>query len=332
MADFKLPDPKKGAGRVLGLGLLAGVGLMTYYFILPFLLTIVWGTIQLAVGIVVAAVLLYILMNPSFWKRLRIILDTLGEILFRGFVEMNPFTIMELQVNKSEDDREDLKKQTEKLKGQEDKLKTQLLEEEKIMKLAVEKIEICKKRVRSNPSDFEAPMELESATNEWNNSNDFIEKVSPIYHDITKLVSIVDRAYIKSGFALKDARNTIRKQRATYEAVTTGDKAMKRALRAFTGDPDMNKAGAIALEALKKDISNKVGAIKNSIQLTSQIMNERDLNDAAKVNLAVKKAEELDLDATFQVVSSVLHSSPELSRIPEASKVSKNNKYLDQLK
>jgi hypothetical protein len=313
MAEFKLPDPKKTSGKVLGLLVLAGLGLLTYAFILPFLLTVVWGTIQLAIGALVLAVLGYILTNPRFWKRLRIILDTFGEMLFKGFVEMNPFNILELQLKKAEEDREQLKVQGEKLKGQQNKLETSLIEEEKARALAAEKMNLLKVRSEQNPQDFEIPLQLESATNDWTNSNDYIEKVSPICLDITKLTEIVDKAYRKSGYALKDARNTVIKQRATYDAVTTGSNAMKKALLAFSGDPEMNRAGAIALEALKKDISNKVGIIKNSIQLTNQLMNERDLNDAAKVSMAVKKAQELDVDGGFRI--------PEPSVIPETIKL-----------
>lgn len=321
MAEFKLPDPKRTSGKVLGLGLLIGGGLLLYKFLLPFLLSIVWGTVELAIGSVIAAVLLYILTNPTFWRRLRIILDTLGEILFRGFVEMNPFTIMELQLSKTEKDITDLQVQAEKLKAQEDHLNQELANEERALQLANEKINITKRRVNTNPEDVDASLELESATNDWSNSKDFIEKVGPVRDDISKLVVFVDKAYRKAGYALKDARNTVKQQRRTWEAVTAGSNAMKKALRAFSGDPEMNKAGAIALDALKKDISAKVGVIKNSIQLTSQLMNQRDLNDAAKVSLAVQQAEKIDLGKLEIKV-------PE--RIP-VTQSSVGNKYLKQL-
>ena len=326
MPEYKLPDPKKGAGKVLGLGLLVGGGLLFYYYLLPFLLTIVWGTVQLAIGAIVAGILLYILFSPKFWKRTGIILEALGELLFRGFIEMNPFTIMELQINRSEKDREDLKVQIERLKGQEDKLNQDLIAEQKNFELAAEKMTLCQKKIERNPNDYEAPMELESATNDWSNSKTFIESVTPVHKDIKNLVTILDKAYRKSEYALKDARNTVRKQRATYEAVTAGSGAMKKALRAFTGDPEVNKAAGIALEALKRDISNKIGTIKNSIELTSRLMNERDLNDAAKVSLALKQAETLDAD--FQVVSTVVNN-PELQRIPATGQ---QNRWLDTLK
>lgn len=316
MAEFKLPDPKKTYGKVTGMLLLGGFGLAFYYFLLPILLTIVWGTVQLVVGFVVLLFLLYILLNPTFWKRCKIILDALGEMIFSKFVEMNPFVIMELQIDKSDEDRKQLQIQCEKLKGQEAKLRQSLNEEKEALELAAKKIELLKPRIASNPSDFEAPMQLESATNDWSNSNDYITKVLPVHSDIVQLIIILDKAYVKSGYALKDARNTIKKQRATYEAVTTGDQAMKKALRAFTGDPELNKAGDIALEALKKDISNKVGAIKNSIKLTTEIMNERDLNDAAKISLAVQKAQQID--ASFEVVSTTINN-PEVVKLPAST-------------
>lgn len=326
MPEYKLPDPKKGAGKALGLGLIAGVGLLAYYYLLPFLLTIVWGTVQLAIGSIVAGILLFILLSPKFWKRTGIILEALGELLFRGFVEMNPFAIMELQINRSEKDREDLKTQIERLKGQEDSLKQSLAAEKDSFKLSAEKMTLCQTRITKNPTDFEAPMELESATNDWSNSKTFIESVTPVYTDIQNLVIILDKSYRKSEYALKDARNTVRKQRATYEAVTAGSGAMKKALRAFTGDPEINKAASIALEALKKDISNKIGTIKNNIEITSRLMNERDLNDAAKVSLALKQAEAVD--ANFEVVSTVINN-PDLQRIPTTGQ---ENRWLKQLK
>lgn len=327
MADFKLPDPKGVSGKVLGVGLALLLGFLGYTLLLPWLLTVVWGTVQLAIGIVAVTILGYILTSGKFWKRTKIILDTLGEIAFGWFINMNPFTIMEMQLDRSEQDREQLKRQAEKLKAQEDKLKSSLQTENETMQMAIEKISICKQQLKKNPQDDETKYALESATTDFTNSKDFIDKVSPVAGDISRLVTFVDKAYRKSGYALKNARNTVAKQRATYEAVTAGNSAMKRALRAFTGDPEMNRAGAKALEALKSDIAQKVGAIRNSIQLTSQIMNEQDLEDAAKVNLAANQVEKLNIDSTFDYVQSV-----ELPGKIPANIGNKPNKYLDELK
>jgi hypothetical protein len=326
MSDFKLPDPKKNAGRVLGLGVLGGLGLLTYSYILPWLNKVVWGTVELMIGAVAVGVIGYILLSPKFWKRTRIILDTFGEILFKGFIEMNPFTILTLQLDKAEKDRNELLEQSKRLKGQEANLAIQITEHKVSMREAAAEMEICKKRLASDPTNEDVQMALESSSVTFVNSKDFVDSVSPILTDIRRLTEFADKAYRKSGNALKNARTTIAMQRAKYEAVTAGSSAMKKALRAFTGDTEMNKAGAIALDKLRIDIANKVGTIKTCLQATSNIMNERDLKDAAKVALAVETADRLNIDATFEYVPTMV-DGPDAIQLP-----GRTNKYLETLK
>jgi hypothetical protein len=312
----------------MGLGVLAVLGLVTYAYILPFLNKVVWGTAQLAIGIGVASVLLYILTSKKFWVRTRMIIDTLGEILFSKFIEMNPFTILQLQLDKAEKDREDLLSQNKLLQGQQSKLSGQLEESKTNMRISAQEVEICQKRLRANPQDEDAALALETATITFNNSKDFVDTVQPIYSDIGKLVTFTEKAYRKSGNALKNARTTIIMQKAKYDAVTAGSSAMKKALRAFTGDPEMNKAGSIALEKLRTDIANKVGVIRTTIKATSDIMNERDLRDAAKVNLATQTVESLNIDSSLDYTPSV----EIMTSASNVGKVENKNKYLDYLK
>jgi len=326
MAEFKLPDPKKTSGRVLGIGVLGALGLVVWYYLVPFLAAMAWNTVSLAVACVIVGILGTILLSPTFWKRMSMILQALGNILFGWFIEMNPFTILEMQLDKSEDDRQELFKQAGKLKAQEAKLKEQLDLENETMTLAAKKMEICKAQLRAKPQDENTGYELESASNDFTNSKDFIDKVGPIAGDITRLVTFADKAFRKSGYALKNAKSTVQKQRAAYEAVTAGSNATSKASRAFTGDPEMNKAADIALNKLKSDIAEKIGTIKNCIAETSSIMNERDLNDAAKVQLAADKIELLNIDQTFDYVSQV----EMVGQIPTT--VNQGNKWLDTLK
>lgn len=325
MADFKLPDPKKTSGRVMGLGFAAGLGLVVWYYLVPFLKTMAWDTVSLAIACVVLGIMGSIFLSPKFWKRLNIILEALGSMLFGMFVEMNPFTILQLQLDKSEEDRRELFKQVSKLKSQEVKLSDQLVSEDANMKIAAKKVELCKEALRKNPTDEQLGYDLEAATTDYVNSKDFIEKVGPIAADINRLVKYAEKAHRKSGYALQNAKSTLVKQRAAYEAVTAGQTAMTKALRAFTGDPEMNKAAEIALNKLKNDIADKIGTIKNCISETSKLMNERDLNDAAKVSLAVKNMESIDIDKKFDYISYV-EATP--AHIPATT----GNKWLETLK
>ncbi len=326
MAEFKVPDPKKTSGKVMGLLLLAGVGLLAWSYVVPFLATVVWNTVSLAIGCGVVGILGMILLSKKFWKRLNIILQALGTMIFGAFIEMNPFTILELQLEQSEKDRAELFKQKGKLEAQKSKLDSQLSEEQSTMELAAEKMELCKQKIQSNPSDQTLSLDLQSASVDWSNSKDFIDKVAPIAGDISRLVAHAEKAYVQSGYALKNAKSTLSKQRAAYDAVTAGSNAMSRALKAFTGDPEMNNAAGIALRKLQTDIADKVGTIKNCIAETSKLMNERDLNDAAKVSLAVKNMEQLGIDQKFD--------SGYVSQIGQTGNIAlpAANKWVDTLK
>lgn len=331
MADFKLPDPKKGTGKILGLGLLAAGGLMIYWYLLPFLLTIVWGTVELAIGIAVASVLAWILLSKKFWVRTRMILEALGEIMFKGFVEMNPFTILTMSLDKAEKEREELMEQNKLLQGQESKLYAQVKQQQQLMRESAEEVKIVQDKLRKNPVDEDAALALETSTTNFNNAKDFVDTVAPIHADIQKLVVFTEKAYRKSGNSLKNAKNTVLMQKAKYEAVTAGRNALSKAWKAFTGDPEMNKAAGIALAKLQTDIANKVGAIRTTLKATSDIMNERDLKDAAKVSLAAQTVEQLNIDQTFDYVPSV-ETLTGGSVTSQTQGEIKKNKYIDYLK
>lgn len=321
MAEFKIPDNKKGAGQIIGIAL---IGLIAY-FVFPILTTMMWNLTNMLWTGAIAVVSCMILLSKKFWSRLNIILSALGSALFGWIIEMNPFAILNEQLDRSEKDREELFKQAGKLKAQEASLKEQLDTESSKMQLAGKKITLCNDRIAKNSLDEDASYALESSTVEFTNSKDFIDKVGPIKSDISRLITFADKAYKKSGYALENARSTLKSQKAQYEAVTAGQSAMSKALRAFTGNPDMNKAGEIALAKLKTDIASKIGTIKNCIAETSKLMNERDLNDAAKVSLAADNMAKLNIDSIdyAEVVSTQTNNIP----VPQAQ-----NKWLDTLK
>lgn len=326
MENFKLPnDPKKASGYIVGLLLLAAVGLVAYSYLLPWLLTIVWGTVQLGIGIAVAAVLGYILLSKKFWKRTKIILDGIGQLMFGWLVEMNKWAILNNQIESAEKDREEVMEANKRLQGQQSGLATQLSENQRLLEQSAEEVNICKRRLQKDSNDEQAALDLESSTVTFTNAKDFIDGVQPIYNDISRLVEFTDKAYRKSGNALKNAKTTLKMQKAKYDAVMAGSSAMTKALRAFSGDSDMNAAAAIALAKVQKDIVNMTGTIRTTIKATSDLMNEKDLRDAAKVNLAAKTIENLNIDATFEYVPAV-DTITAATNIP---KVERKNRYLN---
>ncbi len=322
-------DAKKFWGTFIMLVILGGLAVLFYIYVLPFLLSVVWGTVQLIIGIAVAIVLLMIVTNPKFWRGIRYFSEAIAQGLLGWAIEMNPWNILNLQVEQAEKDREQLRKHSEKLKAQETSLQQQLEQNERNLRQAAEEIRLCQARLQKNPNDFDTQLALETSTTNFNNAKDFIDAVKPVANDVKNLVVFADKAYRKSGVALLNSKNTIKIQKAKYDAVTTASATMSKAMKAFTGNADLNSDADIAIEKIRQDVASKIGGIRSAIQITSQAMNAQDLRDAAKVSIAAKTATQLDVDKTFNYSDSIQSSA---ANIPDTDKGDGRNKYLDMLK
>jgi hypothetical protein len=329
-SNFELPkwDAKKTWGTIMAVIILGGLAVLFYIYILPFLLTMVWGTVQLVIGIAIALVLLMILTNPKFWRGIRYFSEAVAQATLGWAIEMNPWNILNLQVEEAEKDREQLKIHGEKLKAQESSLQLQLEENERNLRQAQAEVKICQAKLQKNPDDFDTQLALETSATNFNNAKDFIDSVKPVENDVRNLVVFADKAYRKSGVALLNSKNTIKIQKAKYDAVTTASATMSKAMKAFTGNTDLNSDADRAIQKIREDVANKIGGIKSAIQITSQAMNAQDLKDAAKVSIAAQTATQLDVDKTFNYSDSIQSSA---AKIEDAGTDKKDgrNKYLD---
>jgi hypothetical protein len=330
-SNFELPtwDAKKTWGTIMAIVILGGLALLFYIYILPFLLKIVWGTVELIVGIAIAIVLLMILTSKKFWRGMRYFSEAIAQAILGWAIEMNPWNILNLQVEQAEKDRDQLRIHGQKLKAQETSLQLQLEENEKNLRQAQEEVKICQAKLQKKPDDFDTQLALETSSTNFTNAKDFIDAVKPVANDVANLVVFADKAYRKSGVALLNSKNTIKIQKAKYDAVTTASATMGKAMKAFTGNPDLNSDADKAIQKIREDVANKIGGIKSAIQITSQAMNAQDLKDAAKVSIAAQTATQLDVDRTFNYSDSIQSSA---GSIEDSNKEDSRNKYLDFFK
>ncbi|MCW3105858.1 MAG: hypothetical protein JWQ09_364 [Segetibacter sp.] len=329
-STFELPkdDPKKTWGTIMTFVILGGLALLFYIYVLPFLLSVVWGTVQLIIGIAVAIFLLMILTNAKFWRGIRYFSEAIAQGTLGWAIEMNPWNILNLQIEQAEKDREQLRIHGEKLKAQETSLQLQLEENERNLRQAQEEVKICQAKLQRTPDDFDTQLALETSATNFNNAKDFIDAVKPVANDVKNLVVFADKAYRKSGVALLNSKNTIKIQKAKYDAVTTASATMGKAMKAFTGNTDLNTDAETAIAKIRQDVANKIGGIKSAIQITSQAMNAQDLKDAAKVSIAAQTANQLDVDRTFNYSDSIQSSAAKIEDVASGVNDGKN-KYLD---
>ncbi len=324
-------DAKKTWGSIMTFIILGGLAVLFYIYVLPYLVAMVWGTIQLVVGIAIALVLLMIFTNPKFWRGMRYFSEAVAQGTLGWAIEMNPWNILNLQIEQAEKDRDQLRIHGEKLKAQDSSLQLQLQENERNLRQAQEEVKICQARLAKNPDDFDTQLALETSATNFNNAKDFIDAVKPVSNDVENLVVFADKAYRKSGVALMNSKNTIKIQKAKYDAVTTASATMGKAMKAFTGNTDLNSDADQAIQKIRQDVANKIGGIKSAIQITSQAMNAQDLKDAAKVSIAAQTATQLDVDRTFNYSDSVQSSAAGIENIDQREDGGKN-RYMDYLK
>jgi predicted nucleic-acid-binding protein len=336
--NFKLPNRDglaKTSGGIFKLLIIGVIGFAAYVYLLPFLIGIAIGTIEFFITATVALFLLWILTKPKFWRALNYYSQWIAEKLLNMAIEMNPFQILTNQVEQAERDREDIKKQADILRGQQSKLQNDVDTNDKLMKQSAQEIHIIQQKAGDPKIQVDSDrmdnlnLEMETSTNNYNNAKDYIESVKPILDSIDKLVTFADKAYRKSGNALANAKSTIRIQKDKYDAVTTGSRAMSKAEAAFTGRADLNQDAEKALEFLRKDIGNKIGSIKGAIQITSQIMDHKDLADAAKAQSAAANAESFNLDDKFKYSDTLTNT---VSPLGIKASTSSSNDYIDFLK
>jgi hypothetical protein len=327
---FELPkgDARKTWGTIMTFILFGGLALLFYIYVLPFLLSVVWGTVQLIIGIAVAVFLLMILTNAKFWRGIRYFSEAVAQGTLGWAIEMNPWNILNLQIEQAEKDREQLRVHGEKLKAQEASLQLQLEENERNLRQAQAEVKLCQAKLQKAPDDFDTQLALETSATNFNNAKDFIDAVKPVSNDVKNLVVFADKAYRKSGVALLNSKNTVKIQKAKYDAVTTASATMGKAMKAFTGNTELNSDAETAITKIRQDVANKIGGIKSAIQITSQAMNAQDLKDAARVSIAAQTANQLDVDKTFNYSDSIQTSAVKIENSGSGSNDGKN-KYLD---
>ena len=333
-SDFSLPkwDSKRISTAFIGIVLLCGLGFLFYTFILPWLLTIVWGTVQLIIGVVVAVFLLGIVTSGKFWRGMHYLCEGIARWTLGLVIEMNPFNILYLQVENAEKEREQLKIQGDKLKAQQQSLMMQVDDNNKTMQQSAAEIKILKDRLAKSPDNFDSQLQLQTSSTNFTNAKEFIDQVNPLLNDINKLVDFTDKAYKKSGVELLNAKNTIKIRKATYDAVTTGSMAMKKAMSAFFGKSALNNDADKALEVLRNDIAKKIGTIKSAISITNDVMNQNDLRDAAKISLAAQTALKFETDANYDYPGGTEKDSSAINLDANQISTSSDNKYIDFLK
>jgi predicted RND superfamily exporter protein len=208
---------------------------------------------------------------------------------------MNPFNILEYKLHLAESDAEELMKYNEQLTGKQSEIKEKIDKNDQEIRIAISQKDIVQKKLLANPTDIIAKEGLEESLNTIAANTDYANGLKPAYNELVKLTNFTDRAFRAANLQIKMSRKQLSKQRDLYETVTTASATITKAKRALAGDAGVNSDADEAIELLRKDIGKKIGNIQSGIKITSEIMNSKDLENAAKLQTTLKQLEGVDL-------------------------------------
>jgi hypothetical protein len=319
-------DIKKITGNVVGLAIIAALGLAAYTYLLPYLLKLAWDSVQLGIAIVIGAFLFYTLTNPKTWRAFRYLSEAFSQMFLGWVIELNPFNILEYKLKLAEEDAEELLKYNEQLKGKQSEIKEKIDRNDQEIKVAISQKDIVQRKLLANPNDIIAKEGLEETLNTIAANTDYANGLKPAYNELVKLTEFTERAFRAANLQIKMSRKQLSKQRDLYETVTTASGAINKAKRALAGDSGVNSDADMAIEMLRKDIGQKIGNIQTGIKITSEIMNSKDLENAAKLQTTLKQLEGVDLQEV--PYSSTITTNTAQMQISSSGE----NPYLDFLK
>lgn len=322
------PDNSWDARRIAGLAVILAIVAAFGIFVVPLLIVATWNYLKLSLLVGAVGFITYTVLNPKFQRGIRYLSESLASGLLGWAIELDRWNILQLKIDGAAKDREKLLRQSQILKGEYDNLKSEIEEKSEAMRQAAAEMQIAKQSLNKHPENETYAETFEIVANEFSNAKVFIDGTQPILNSLNTLVLFADKAYRKSGIALTTAQNTFNTQKALYRAVEKGSNAMAQAMRAFRGDPALNADAEVALRSLKADISNKIGLIQSSIQITSQIMDRQDLKDAAKIQMTLGLVEKFD-DKAFEYAEVV--TSSRLVGDGATATMTSGNKHLEFL-
>ncbi|MFL5811732.1 MAG: hypothetical protein ACJ749_19565 [Flavisolibacter sp.] len=301
-------EPKNLATTVIGLSLAAGLTYAFLTFVLPWLVTVTWNLVNLAIGGVILGFLLMIITSKKFWRALKYFSEFIANYTIGIAIELNPFNILQAKIDQGYSDRNILYKQSGRLKGKQSELVDKLNDKEKELQLNAQKVKILQ-------SEKGNVRQIDLYANNVLRCREYIDNVTPIVGDLNKLIKFADMAYEESGIMLEDAKLDLVAKKDLYYSVTTGLSAVTSAMKAFKGDDELNRDAEKALAILKEKIGEKIGHIKSAIDVTSRFMDDRVLEDKAKSAQAIELINQIDLHKDFNYTQSSLDNNKDNGKL-----------------
>jgi len=279
--------------------------------VIPFLLNMVWDTTALLWGTAILGASLWILTNKKLWRAIKYLGEFVGKYTLGLVIELNPFNILELQIEEAIKDREKVKAKGNTVSAKKIELEQKIAEKTKYLTSAKNRVKVCTDAVnaaiRAGKRD-EAELhagDLELETTKVASARDYIESLTPIVQDLGFLENYCKKVYKLSGTKIEKSKVELEIGRDKYESVMSGAGVAKAAWRALAGDDNLNRDAELALVSIQRKVSSSLAEMKNTMELTSDIIRsiEKENTVRAREGIEIIRTMELEGVDEYKAIS-----------------------------
>jgi len=309
---WQRPEGKLGVFFLIILAALVGYGLVSGFFLALFsiLVATLGYMIALIVLLVVAAAIIYVLIDKKF--------RTLVWYAYRGFmrwltgmfVQLDPIRILESYIEYLYKNLKEMNEHIAKLKGQISKLDAIIKQNKAEMEQSLRIAEQAKKQNN---------MELVAInTRQFGRLKETNEKYNNLLAKIELLYKVLSKIHKNSSYLIKDTENEVRMRKQEYVAIQAGHSAMKRAMSIINGDPDKKMVFDMATEAIVEDVHSKIGEMERFIELSGSFIDSVDLQNAVFEQSGLEILEKMEKEGVSFLLGD--HSGSKTSTTDNTSK------------
>ena len=265
---FERPEGK--TGTIFGIAVIGGLAYLLYTF-LPMLIILAQNTLYLVLMLAALAAVVYVLVDPKFRNLIWYLYKSIMRFITGLFVQIDPIGIIESYIDDLKDNLKKMGKQISNLRGQMRNLKTQIEQNEQMMKQNMSLANRAKEKGIDNVMILKA-----RKAGRLQESN---LKLADLYKKMEVLYKVLCRMYENSEILLEDIQDKVSVRKREREAIRASHSAMRSAMNIISGDKDKRMMFDQAMEAIAEDIGRKVGEMEHFMEISENFMTSIDLQN-----------------------------------------------------
>jgi hypothetical protein len=263
------------------------------YFIEPYLIKVVWNTVNFIIGASAVVVLWFIVTNRALRLRLITLWDLLMRMTTWHIFKIDPFIIAEDDIKFMEKERENMSDLSTQVGAQKEEIGSKLKDKQDTYNHLGQKGKVAERQGMND--------ELSDISLEMKDIQEYINALMPMYKDLAMADDFLAKAYKNTGRTVANAKRKLELSKDLYSSVTRTSRALGAVQRFFNGDPERNLMKEQAADMLRKDISMKLASMKKAVRISSEFMKSIDLEKATYQQEGIKMLENFDPDKVFEL-------------------------------